>query len=108
MLYVSQNLRTYTEFLESFRKSHSDKEIIDLSKLQSSTLADECSAIVDHHKSCAIIFGYLEPGWMLEPQHQTRLRKVFRKFPVAMVTRFVESIPYSWKNEIDTIYMFKP
>jgi hypothetical protein len=57
-----------------------------------------------HHTNCCIFLGYLEPGWMLEPTHQTRIRKLFRKFPVAMTTHFVESIPFSWKNEIDIYY----
>jgi hypothetical protein len=45
---------------------------------------------------------------MLELTHQTRIRKLFRKFPVALVSNFVESIPFSWKNEIDTFYTHLP
>lgn len=45
---------------------------------------------------------------MLEPAHQTRIRKLFRKFPVAIMTHFVESLPFSWKNEIDTLYTDAP
>ena len=44
---------------------------------------------------------------MLDPTHQTRLRKLFRKFPVAFLMNFVESIPFSWKTDIDTLYIRK-
>jgi hypothetical protein len=57
-----------------------------------------------HHTNCCVFLGYLEPGFMLELTHQTRIRKLFRKFPVGMTTHFVESIPFSWKNEIDIYY----
>ena len=80
---------------------------VDLSKITSDLLATESDAIVQHHKDCCIFLGYLEPGWMLEPTHQTRLRKLFRKFPVGLVTNYTESLPYSWKNEIDIIYTYK-
>ena len=81
-----------------------DTQFLDLSKVPSSQLADEADAILNHHKACCVFLGYLEPGWMLEPTHQTRMRKLFRNFPVAVVTHFVESLPFSWKNEIDTFY----
>lgn len=35
---------------------------------------------------------------------QTILRKLIRKFPVAMVCNYAESIPFSWKNEIGILY----
>lgn len=57
---------------------------------------------------CAVFLGYLEPGWMIESSHQTLIRSVIRKFPTAMVSNFVESISYSWKNEIDTVYTYAP
>jgi hypothetical protein len=107
MLYVSTNIEKYSEFAEEFRKTHESLEFIDLSKVESVSLADACSNIVNHHKSCAVFLGYLEPGWMLDPQSQTRIRRLFRKFPVGLVVHFTESLPFSWKNEIDTIYTFK-
>jgi hypothetical protein len=81
-----------------------DAQFLDLSKVPSFQLADEAESILNHHKSCCVFLGYLEPGWMLEPTHQTRIRKLFRKFPVAVVTHFTDSLPFSWKNEIDTFY----
>jgi hypothetical protein len=86
-----------------FSEQYSEN-LLDLSRVSSCKLADESDSIVSHHSKCSVFLGYLEPGWMLDPTHQTRLRKLFRKFPVAMVTNFVESIPFSWKNEIDTFY----
>lgn len=104
MLFVSSNLQKYQEFRELFRKTHDSLQYLDLSRIPSNRLADEIDSIVGHHSSCCVFLGYLEPGWMLELTHQTRIRKLFRKFPVGIVTNFVESLPFSWKNEIDTFY----
>lgn len=108
MLYVSTNIIKFKEFFNIFKETHKDINCIDLSKIPTADLAQECSSIVDHHKECIVFLGYLEPGWMLDLQSQTRLRKLFRKFPVAMLTNFTESLPFSWKTEIDIIYTFKP
>jgi hypothetical protein len=108
MLFVTTNLTKFKEFRDNFKKSHENLTFLDLSKVPSKQLSDESNSIVDHHKNACIFLGYLEPGWMLEPSQQTQLRKLFRKFPVAMLTHFTESLPFSWKNEIDTIYIGSP
>ena len=108
MLFVLSEIHKYREFRESFRKTHEELTFLDLSKVQSNQLANEVDSVVGHHTNCCVFIGYLEPGWMLDPTHQTRMRKLFRKFPVAMITNFVESIPFSWKNEIDTFYTDSP
>jgi len=102
MLYVLTDITKFQEFSEQFRTTHDN--VIDLSKVPFSDLSHECQSIVLHHKSCAVFLGYLEPGWTLDSPSQTRLRKLFRKFPVAIVCNFVESLPFSWKNEIDILY----
>ena len=107
MLYLCTSITDFKEFFTVFKNLHKDTECIDLSKIPSENLADECSSIFSHHKECIVFLGYLEPGWMLSLQNQTRLRKIFRKFPVAIVTNFLESLPYSWKTELDTVYTFK-
>jgi hypothetical protein len=106
MLYVSTDITKFQEFSEQFQKTH--ETVIDLSKVASTNLPQECDAIVNHHKTCAVFLGYLEPGWMLDSPSQTRLRKLFRKFPVAFVCHFLESLPLSWKNEIDILYSRDP
>jgi hypothetical protein len=103
MLYVCSSLEKYIEF-----KSRLDSSYIDLSKVPSEQLANESDSIFDHHSKCSIFIGYLEPGWMLEPAHQTRMRRLIRKFDVYMVCFFPESIPFSWKNEIDIFYTEAP
>ncbi len=103
MLYISTDITKVQEFSEDFQKTHGT--IIDLSKVSCSELPSQCDAIVNHHKTCAVFLGYLEPGWMLDPASQTRLRKLFRKFPVGLVCHFLESLPFSWKNEIDILYL---
>ena len=104
MLWVSSDLQKYSVFREVFRASH-ETLFLDLSKVPSNKLVEEAESIVNHHSDCCVFLGYLEPGWMLEPTHQTRIRKLFRKFHVGVVINFVESIPFSWKNEIDTFYV---
>ncbi len=108
MLYISTNIVKYNDFFHLFKEKFKEMECIDLSKISSGNLADECISIVEHHKNCCVFLGYLEPGWMLDLQHQTRIRKLFRTFPVGVVTYFTESLPYSWKTEVDVIYTFKP
>jgi hypothetical protein len=98
MLYICLDISRFAEFREKFGVT------LDLSKIPSDKLADEADAIVAHHTDCKVFLGHLEPGWMLESTHQTRLRKLFRKFPVGMITFFPESLPYSWKMETDVIY----
>jgi hypothetical protein len=108
MLFITTNLTNFKEFRDNFKKSHENLVFLDLSKLSAKKLAEESNSIVNHHKNACIFLGYLEPGWMIDNVHQTQLRKLFRKFPVAMITHFVESLPFSWKNEIDTIYIQSP
>lgn len=98
MLYICLDISRFSEFRETFGAT------LDLSRIPSDKLADEADAIVNHHTDCKVFLGHLEPGWMLDPTHQTRLRKLFRKFSVAIVTHFPESLPYSWKTETDVIY----
>jgi hypothetical protein len=104
MLWICSDVSKYSDFKNRFKKEH----FLDLSRVPSSCLADECDSIVNHHSKCVVFLGFLEPGWMLEPTHQTRIRKLFRKFEVGMITNFVESLPFSWKNEIHTFYLQKP
>jgi hypothetical protein len=106
MLYICTNLLQFQEFVLYFKQTHGT--FLDLSKVPASKLAEEGASIVNHHSECAVFLGYLEPGWMLESGHQVQLRKLIRKFPVAMVTKFVDSIPFSWKNETYSIYTVVP
>lgn len=107
MIYLCDDVTKYKDFFTLFQSLHKDFELIDLSKLPSSSLATEATSIVEHHKSCCVFLGYVEPGWMLDGSSQVQLRKLFRKFPVGIVTQFSESLPFSWKNEIDTLYTFQ-
>jgi hypothetical protein len=107
MIYLCDDITKYKQFFQTFQDLHKDLRCIDLSNLHSSLLAAEASSIVDHHKYCCVFLGYIEPGWMLDPSTQVQLRKLFRKFPVGLVSQFSESLPFSWKNEIDTLYTFK-
>lgn len=106
MLWVCSSLPNYTKFREQFYAAH--PTVIDLSKVPSAALADECDSVTNHHKTCSVFLGYLEPGWMIDPSHQTRIRKLIRKFDVGLVSHFPESIPHSWKNEISIFYTDRP
>ena len=81
---------------------------IDLSTIDSSELADECDRIIQHQTDSKIFLGYLEPGWMLDPKHDARIRRLLRKFDVYMVSMFPESLSFSWKNEISIVYLDTP
>lgn len=107
MLYILNDPARYAEFRETFRMAH-ETPFVDLSRVPSTQLADEAEAIVAHQPSCHVFLGYVEPGWMLDATHQTRMRALFRKFPVGMVTVFTDSLPFSWKNEIHTFYVGTP
>jgi hypothetical protein len=108
MLFVSTNILKISEFKELFKSLNPDITFLDLSKIPLCALADESTSIVNHHSKCSVFLGYLEPGWMLDLPSQTILRKLFRKFSVGLVCNFTESLPFSWKNEIDTLYIQKP
>ena len=105
MLWVSTDILKLALFREKFQSSFSST-FLDLSKVPSCDLAAESSSIVDHHSDCCVFLGYLEPGFMLDNPSQTILRKLFRKFPVAIVCNYIESLPFSWKNEIE--FLFTP
>lgn len=81
-----------------------NKSTIDLSKIPSDQLADECDRILQHHAGCILFLGFVEPGWMLDPRHEARIRLAIRKFESHIVTLHLESLPFAWKNEIDTLY----
>jgi len=108
MLWVLTNLDKISEFRELFKTSHETHRFLDLSKVPTSDLAAESESVVSHHTNCSIFLGYLEPGWMLTFPDQTKMRKLFRKFPVAIISFFPESLPYSWKTDVETIYTDKP
>ena len=75
----------------------------DLSEIPLDELADAATAILTHHKTAVIWFGYLE-GWMLTAMEEVQLRKVIRAFPCIVVSRVPLSFSNAWKNEIDSVY----
>ena len=77
---------------------------VDLSNVDTGDIIGHCDAILAHHTKSCVFLGFVEPGWMLEHTDQTRLRELFRKFPVGFVCQFEESIPFSWKNETEILY----
>lgn len=107
MLYICTDLTKIKTFIEKWRSMFEDIVFLDLSKHPSCDLASESSSIVSHRSKCCVFLGYLEPGWMLDPTHQVILRKLIRKFPVAIASCYMDSIPFSWKNETEEIYITK-
>jgi hypothetical protein len=105
MLWVCSDISKLKEFRDTFRSKFSNRDFVDLSKVPSSELIEQCESIASHKTRSCVFLGYLEPGWMLESPHQTRLRTLFRKFPVGFVCEFPISIPFSWKNEIALVYL---
>ena len=66
-------------------------DVFDLSETPLEQLADTATAILTHHKTAVIWFGYLE-GWMLTPMEEVRLRKVIRAFPC--ITLLLAFLPF--------------
>jgi len=97
MLEVSTNLEKIDEFAKRFA--------INISQVSSSEIITQCEAIFQHHSDTSIFLGFLEPGWMLSAEDQTRMRVIFRKFKVGFLCVHKESIPFSWKNGIETLYL---
>lgn len=104
MLWVCDNIGSYEVFKTVFQEMYKDSTWIDISNLPSSQLVEQSESILSHHPNATVFLGYLEPGWMLELTHQTILRNLFRKFDVGFVCKFQDSIPFSWKNEIEVLY----
>jgi len=104
MLYVCTDLNLKI-FSDKWRAMFPGMLFLDLSKHPSCDLAAESMSIVSHQTNCCVFLGYLEPGWMLELNQQVIIRKLIRKFPVAIVSFYMDSIPFSWKNETETIYI---
>jgi len=104
MLWICTDITKLSEFREIFKNENSTTHFLDLSKVPSALLVEESNSIVNHHSSCAVFLGYLEPGWMLDSTAQTILRKLFRKFPVGLVVGHTESLPFSWKNECQFLF----
>ena len=104
MLWVCDTISKFEEFRSVFVSLHPDTTLIDISTISSEELITQTDSILSHHSDVCIFLGYLEPGWMLESHHQTRMRDLFRKFNVGFVCQFQDSIPFSWKNEIEVLY----
>lgn len=108
MLWVCTDVTQFNAFKKTFRDEHASLPWMDVSTVPLNSLLDQCESILAHHPSACVFLGYLEPGWMLEPTHQTRMRSVFRKYPVGIVLHFSQSLPFSWKNEIEVVYPVNP
>ena len=79
------------------------KGYTDLSKTISSDLVREVETVQSHFPGAFIYLGYVDPLLMLNPQHDTRCRKVFRACTVSVVVSNPFLLPYSWKNGTDRL-----
>ena len=67
---------------------------IDLSLIPINNLANECDQILQHHQDCIVFLGYLEPGWMLDPKDEARIRRLIRKFKLFLKLQVGDSFSY--------------
>jgi len=104
MLWVCRDIAKFTEFKKVFKGSNDTLKFVDLSIIPSDSLMEQSDAIMQHHTQACVFLGYLEPGWMLDSSCQTVLRGLIRTHEVGMVCQYPESLPFSWKNEIDVLY----
>jgi hypothetical protein len=98
MLYVYTYFKDFNELRENS---------IDLSTVSSCDLAERCEVLLQHSNDKNVFLGYLEPGWMLDSKHEARIREIIRKFHTTIVCFHLKSLPFSWKNEIDIVYLKK-
>jgi len=105
MLFVCTDVSKFQRFKEKFKTQNMNVQFHDLSKLPSENLAQDCMGILNHYDTSAVFLGYIEAGWMLNPTNNIFLRYLIRKFPVGIVCNYTDSIPYAWKNGIDTLYV---
>jgi hypothetical protein len=104
MLWVCTDIAKFTEFKKVLRGSHENVKFVDLSIVSSDSLMEQADAIMQHHTRACVFLGYLEPGWMLDSSCQIVLRKLIRTHEVGMLCHYPESLPFSWKNEIEVLY----
>lgn len=104
MLWVCTDIDKFHEFKKVFKGSNEASTFIDLSTIPSESLLEQSDAIMQHHNNVCVFLGYLEAGWMLDLSCQTLLRNLIRTHSVGLVCHYQESLPFSWKNEIDVLY----
>lgn len=104
MLWVCTDLSKFQEFREMFKTLNSSVTCVDISTVVSDMIVENADSILQHHTDSCVFLGYVEPGWMLDLSHQTRIRKLIREYEVGLVCNFTDSLPFSWKNEIRTLY----
>ena len=79
-------------------------DVLDISKTPTHNLVDALLTIFGHQTpGRSIYIGFLDPILMLSQQDEVRCRKVFRVFPVYMVTSNPFLLPFSWKNGLETL-----
>jgi hypothetical protein len=105
MIFTCIGINNYKKFKTIFKDKFKETIYIDLSNKSLLSIIDDIDILISHHSTCSIFLGYLEPGWMLNLNHQTMLRKLFRKFNVGFVCEFVESIPFSWKTDTEILFI---
>jgi hypothetical protein len=79
----------------------------DLSVIPLDELCNVVTNVYEHQKSAVIWLGYLD-GWMLTSREEVLFRNLIRAFQCIVVSRHPISLPYAWKNEIETIYTGQP
>ena len=80
---------------------------IDISATLCQNLASTSDDFCMHHR-IHVYLGYLDPLLMLSPQHETRLRKLFRLCNVSVVVSDPLLLPFAWKNSIAKLVQILP
>ncbi len=89
-------------------RSELPKGYTDLSKTSMADLVRELETVRSHFPGAFIYLGYVDPLLMMNPQHDTRCRPVFRGCTVSVVASNPLLLPYSWKNGTERLTVIGP
>jgi hypothetical protein len=83
-----------------------ERDWIDLSNSPSNRLAEQADTVRTHQTSMTTIYlGFLDPLFMLSPQHETLLRKVITACRVILLTSDPGALSLFWKNGLSELYL---
>lgn len=98
-------LWVYTEFADArqeFLKQYPGA--LDWADSTPQELVTQAETVLSHHSDIAVFLGYLD-GWMLSITEEIRLRRLIRKYPVCVVTRWPIALSFAWKNELKLLHV---
>jgi hypothetical protein len=83
-----------------------ESDFLDFSSLPSSKLAETLETVRTHQPSSTTIYlGFVDPLVMLDPHHETSMRKTIATCRVLVVTSDPGALSLGWKNGISELHL---